>query len=197
MDAPLGTSIGNALEVVEAIEVLKGRGPGDTRELSVLLAARMLVAAGVSPDEASAAACVNGAIASGAGLEAFRSIIENQGGDPKVLDDYARLPRASREHRVVAARGGFVTFRAEPIGRAAVALGAGRLALDEVVNPAVGIELLVPHGAAVNVGDPVLRVRYDDEAKLAMAIALLDGAVGMSDEAPPVRPLVVERIVNG
>jgi pyrimidine-nucleoside phosphorylase len=171
MDAPLGTSIGNAVEVVEAVEVLKGRGPDDTRELSVLLAARMLVAAGVSPDEASAVAGVNGAIASGTGLEAFRRIIENQGGDPKVLDDYARLPRASREHRVVARRSGFVTFRAAPIGHAAVALGAGRLQLDDLVNPGVGIELLVPHGAAVTTGDPVLRVRYDEEAKLTQAIA--------------------------
>src|SRR5687768_7167628 len=130
MEAPLGTMVGNAMEVVEAIEVLKGHGPDDTRELSVFLAARMLVAAGLHSDEATAMQCVREAIRSGAGIEAFRRIIENQGGDPHVIDDYQRLPQASREHTVVAQRSGFVGFRAEPIGHAAVALGAGRTKLD-------------------------------------------------------------------
>jgi pyrimidine-nucleoside phosphorylase len=197
MDAPLGVTVGNAVEVVESIEVLKGRGPQDTRELSLLLAARMLVAAGVQTDEAAAMQCVREAIGSGAGVEAFRRIVEHQGGDPRVIDDYRLLPSASREHRVVARRSGFVSFRAEPVGRAAVALGAGRTKLDDIVNPAVGIELLVPHGSAVKEGEPLLVVRHEGDPALANALRLLVEAIVISEAAPVVRPLVLERIVNG
>ena len=197
MEAPLGTMVGNAMEVVESIEVLKGRGPDDTRELSVFLAARMLVAAGLHSDEATAIQCVREAIRSGAGVEAFRRIIENQGGDPHVIDDYQRLPQASREHSIVAPRSGFVGFRAEPIGHAAVALGAGRTKLDDVVNPAVGIELLVAHATEVRQGEPLLLVRHDSDTQLATALQILGRAIVFSETPPAVRPLVLERIVNG
>ncbi|MGH9310451.1 MAG: thymidine phosphorylase, partial [Vicinamibacterales bacterium] len=121
MEAPLGRAVGNANEVVESIETLKGRGPADLEELSVILAARMLVLARVAPDRPEAEARVRKALASGAGLEAFRRIVEHQGGDPRVIDDYARLPSAPDEHRVVASRAGIVTgIHAEHVGRAAV-----------------------------------------------------------------------------
>jgi pyrimidine-nucleoside phosphorylase len=197
MDAPLGSMVGNAMEVIESIEVLKGRGPDDTRELSVLLAARMLVAAGLYGDEPAAMQSVRDAIRSGAGVEALRRIIENQGGDPRVIDDYQRLPRTSREHLVVAPRAGFVGFRAEPVGHAAVALGAGRTKLDDVVNPAVGIELLAGHAAEVARGQPVLLVRHDSDTKLANALQILERAIVFSEGPPAVRPLVLERIGNG
>jgi pyrimidine-nucleoside phosphorylase len=196
MDAPLGTRVGNAVEVVEAIEVLKGAGPQDTRDLSVLLAARMLVAAGVHDDEATAIRCARTAIDSGAAVETFRRIVENQGGDPKVIDDYRRLPSASREHIMAAPRRGFVSFRAAGVGHAAVALGAGRRRLDDVVDPGVGIELLVPHASEVGEGAPVLRVLFADEAKLADALRALEEAAVISETPPSVRPLVLERIVN-
>jgi thymidine phosphorylase len=92
MDVPLGTAVGNALEVVESIEVLKGAGPEDTRELSVLLAARMLVVSKVASDEEQALVQVRRALSSGAALDVFRRIVEHQGGDPRVVDDYRRLP---------------------------------------------------------------------------------------------------------
>src|SRR5687768_4179939 len=88
MDAPLGIHVGNASEVIECLEILKGRGPEDTRELSVLLAVRMLIVAGVEQDAAHAEERVRAALTSGAGLETFRRIVENQGGDPRALDDY-------------------------------------------------------------------------------------------------------------
>ncbi len=100
MDAPLGREVGNANEVVESLETLKGNGPPDLEELSVLLAARMLVLARVAPDQDAADRAVRKALASGAGLEAFRRIIERQGGDPAVVDDYSRLPSAPDQHRV-------------------------------------------------------------------------------------------------
>ena len=197
MDAPLGTHIGNAAEVIECLEVLKGRGPDDTRELSVLLAARMLVVAGVEQDEARADAQVRAALASGAGLEVFRAIVQNQGGDPRALDDYALLPLAADEARVVAPADGYVALEAEGIGRAAVALGAGRAALDDTVDAGVGIEILARAGSPVRAGDVVLLVRHRGGRGLAHARQLLDRAVSIRDAAPPERPLVVERITHG
>src|SRR5690349_3553974 len=91
MDAPLGRMVGNSMEVIASLEVLKGQGPADLEELSVLLAARMLVLAGIEREEPAAIRRVRGAIASGAGVEAFRKIIEHQGGDARVVDDYSRL----------------------------------------------------------------------------------------------------------
>ena len=92
MDAPLGRYIGNSLEVIESIEVLKGRGPKDVADLSVLLAARMVKLAGLAANNAEAQQKVRSAIASGAGVEVFRRCIEHQGGDSRVIDDYTRLP---------------------------------------------------------------------------------------------------------
>jgi pyrimidine-nucleoside phosphorylase len=197
MDVPLGTAIGNALEVIESIEVLKGRGPEDTRELSVLLAARLLVVAAVESSEASAVARVRAALASGAALEVLRRIIEHQGGDPRVIDDYRRLPSTSLEHRVTAAEDGFVALEAEGIGRAAVLLGAGRARMDDRVDPSVGIQIVAPHGTAVRAGETLVIVRHDGSARLAAAIRLLDLGVRSVPTPPPVRPLVLERIVNG
>ena len=135
MDAPLGTMVGNAMEVLESIHVLKGEGPEDTRELSVALAARMLVAAGIKATADEAEQSVRQALRSGAGLEVFRRVIENQGGDPRVVDDDKALPIAAGEHRVRAPRDGYVDLLAAPIGDAAVSLGAGRARLDDVIDP--------------------------------------------------------------
>src|SRR6184192_340882 len=109
MDQPLGRAVDNALEVVECLEVLKGRGPRDLADVSIDLTARMLVVGGVAADRASGERRVRDAIASGAGLERFRRIIEHQGGDARVVDDYARLPAAPARHVITAARGGYLT----------------------------------------------------------------------------------------
>ena len=196
MDAPLGTHVGNASEVIECLDVLKGGGPEDTRELSVALAARMLVVSAVEPDPAAAERRIRSALRSGAGLDVFRRIIENQGGDPRVVDDYGRLPRAPGEHRVPAPSGGFVGLDAEAVGRAAVALGAGRGTLDDVVDPGVGIEILAGPGAAVRAGDPVLLLRHRDGRGLDIATALLGAGITISETPPPARPLILETITH-
>ena len=198
MDSPLGTMVGNATEVVESIEVLKGRGPADTRELSVLLAARMLVRGGVEREEAQAVARVEEAIASGAGLDVFRRVIENQGGDPRVLDDYGLLPSAPDESTVAAPRGGFVAgLEAESIGRAAVALGAGRARLEDVVDHGVGIRVVAPLGTEVREGDAVLVVNHRGGRGLDEARRLLEQSLLIADGAPSPRPLILERITHG
>ena len=195
MDAPLGRAVGNANEVVESIETLKGRGPRDLEELSVLLASRMLVVAGVAANEGEASARVREAIASGAGVTKLAEIIENQGGDPRVVEDYSRLPSAPDRVTVAASADGYVAaLDAEPIGRAAVALGAGRNRLDEDVDHGVGIMVLVPPGTAVHAGEAVLEVSHRGGRGLEAALALLGPAVRIADHAPAIAPLVRDRI---
>ena len=196
MDAPLGTHVGNASEVIECLEVLKGRGPTDTRDLSVVLAARMLVVADVERDASVAERRVRAALASGAGLEVFRRIVQNQGGDPRSLDDYSLLRLAPDEDRVLAPADGYVSLEAEGIGRAAVALGAGRATIDDGVDAGVSIEILVRAGAPVRAGEPVLLVRHRARRGLAHARPLLEHAVRITDAPIAARPLVLERITN-
>jgi len=194
MDAPLGRMVGNSLEVIESIETLKGNGPADLESLSVLLAARMLIAARIESDERRAEQRIRAAIASGAGLEKLRAIVEHQGGDPRALDDYGRLPAAHGRLDVGAAGTGHVSaLHAELVGRAAVALGAGRATLDDKIDAGVGIEIVAPVGTTVRSGEPVLRVHHRDGRGLEDAVALLRQAIAIND-APEPRPLVIERI---
>jgi pyrimidine-nucleoside phosphorylase len=195
MDMPLGRAVGNANEVVESIETLKGRGPRDVTELSVRLAARMLVLSGRAPDDADADAQVRRALASGAALEKLRDIIAAQGGDSKVVDDYARLPAAAHREEWRAPRAGIVSrLDAERIGRAAVALGAGRDRAEAGVDPAAGIDIAAPPGSRVRAGEPVLVLACSEAARARAARALLDEAVEIGDEAPVDRPLVIDTI---
>ena len=195
MDAPLGRAVGNANEVVESIETLKGRGPRDLEALSIALAARMLVLAEVVRDAADAETRVRDALRTGAGVEAFRRIIQHQGGDPAVLDDYGRLPAAPDEYRVVASRTGIVTgLHAERIGRAAVALGAGRATLEDRIDHGVGITVVAEPGAPVRQGEAVLLVRHRGGRGLDEALPLLDSAITLGDAPPAPQPLIVETI---
>jgi pyrimidine-nucleoside phosphorylase len=195
MDAPLGRMVGNSLEVIESIETLKGNGPQDLERLSVVLAARMLIAAGLEQDDARAEARVLDALTSGAGVEKLRAIIEFQGGNPAVVDDYGRLPAAPDRHDVTAARSGYVSaLQAELIGRAAVALGAGRARLDDVIDPGVGIEVMARVGAPVRGGETVLSVHHRAGRGLSDAAPMLAEAVQIDDAPPLMRPLVVDRV---
>ena len=195
MDAPLGRAVGNAVEVVECLEVLKGRGPADLIDVSVELTARMLVLGRVASDRTDAARRVRAAIDSGAGLERFRGIIEQQGGDPRVVDDYKRLPFAPSRHLVKAPRGGFLTMLdAELVGRASVALGAGRNRVDDPIDPAVGIMVLAKPGDEVAVGASVLELHYRDPVRLEQAVKLADQAVEIGDVPPTTGSLMVDEV---
>ena len=195
MEAPLGREVGNANEVVESLETLKGNGPADLEELSVLLAARMLVLARVQPDRDAADRAVRQALASGAGLESFRRIIERQGGDPRVVDDYSRLPTAPDQHRVVASDSGTICeMHAELVGRAAVALGAGRATLEDNVDHGVGVTVLVPRGALVARDEAIFLVRHRGGRGLEDAVALLDEAVTIGSGPCGEEPLVLDEV---
>jgi pyrimidine-nucleoside phosphorylase len=195
MDGPLGRAVGNALEIVESIETLKGRGPGALESLSVELAARMVVLSGIDTDVPRATERVRRAMSSGAGVEKFREIIQNQGGDPAVIDDYSKLPTAPDRDTLTASRDGVVVaMRAEAVGRAAVGLGAGRDRMDAVIDPAVGFMVLAPVGTRVKKGDPVIEIHHRNGKGLADARRLLEPAIEIADAPAADRPLVLERI---
>jgi pyrimidine-nucleoside phosphorylase len=195
MDAPLGNAVGNAIEVIECLEVLKGRGPGDLIEVSTALAARMLVLGGVARDDAEGARQVRTALDSGTALDRFRRIIEVQGGDPGVADDYSRLPAVPGRCVVSADRSGYVTaIDAELVGRASVVLGAGRDKVDDDVDPAVGILVKTPVGEPVRAGDPILELHYRTIARRDAARPLAAGAIVIDDSPPARRPHLIAHI---
>ncbi|ODS56239.1 MAG: thymidine phosphorylase [Acidobacteria bacterium SCN 69-37] len=193
MDRPLGRAVGNAVEVIEAIETLKGRGPADTEQVCVHLTARMLVLGGVGGDHADAERRVRAAIASGEGLDRLRRIIEAQGGDAAVVDDYTRLPTPTYRVTVSAPSSGvFAPMDAGAVGRASVILGAGRDRVDADVDPSAGIELLLPPGADVTAGEAVLAVGGRDRARVDAARDQLVHAVRIVSGTPVLTPLVRE-----
>ena len=195
MDAPLGRAVGNALEVVECVETLKGRGPGDLADLSIRLAARMVRLAGVAVSDEEAASMVRRALDSGAGLEKWRQIVAHQGGDPRTVDDYALLPSAPDRHLLRAPRSGYLaSLDAERVGRASVALGAGRGRVEDAVDPGVGIVVHARPGDRLGEGEPVLEIHYRSSATLDAAIEQLRGAIEIGDSEPPPSPLVIEEI---
>jgi pyrimidine-nucleoside phosphorylase len=193
MDVPLGRAVGNANEVIESIETLKGRGPADVEALTIAEATRMVVLGGAASDADDAERRVREALANGAALETFRAVIEAQGGDPRVIDDYSLLPSGGVQETWNAPRSGYVAdMHAELIGRAAVVLGAGRDRVDAGIDPAAGIEILARPGEPVDAGDPVLMLTAGRADRIASARALLDQAVTIGDAPPPVRPLVLD-----
>jgi pyrimidine-nucleoside phosphorylase len=195
MDMPLGVAVGNALEVIECLDILKGQGSPDLVECSIELTARMLVLGKVAADRADADRQVRRAIASGAALDRFRRIIEGQGGDPRVVDDYGRLPAAPSRFVVKAERAGYLTrLDAELVGRASVVLGAGRDRVEDTVDPAVGILLKAKPGALLAAGDPIFEVHFREPAKLDAALVLATRAITIGDEPPVLRAIIVGEV---
>ena len=195
MDAPLGREVGNANEIIECVETLKGHGPEDVESLSVELAARMLVVSGLEREADAATARVRRALTSGAGLEKLKEIIANQGGDPRAVDDTSRMPSAPDRDVVRAPRSGVIAaLRAEAIGRAAVLLGAGRDRLDATVDPGVGLSVAAPVGTDVAAGDDVIVVHHRGGRGLDDARRLIESAIVIADQRASRRPLILERI---
>ncbi len=195
MDMPLGVAVGNALEVIECLDILKGHGASDLVDCSIELTLRMLVLGKVATDRADAETQVRRAIASGEALDRFRRIIEGQGGNPRVVDDYSLLPAAPSRHRVNADRAGYVArLDAELIGRASVMLGAGRDRVEDAVDPAVGIIITAKPGSQVSAGDGILELHYREQAKLDAALTLISRAVTIGDEPPTLRAIIVGEV---
>jgi pyrimidine-nucleoside phosphorylase len=191
MDQPLGDAVGNALDVAEAVEVLRGTHRGDLRDLSVWFAARALEAK-VEESFEAASARAGRALDDGSALERFGRMIEAQGGDPRVVEDpSAVLPRAPVVRPVVVPRGGTVTaIDAEDIGLAAGALGAGRIRKADPIDPAVGIVIRPKIGDQVETGDEIgeVHARTEDAAEGAIRRTLAALSLG---EGPTPRPELV------
>jgi pyrimidine-nucleoside phosphorylase len=195
MDSPLGFAVGNAVEVAEAIEVLRGHGPADVRELTLQLGVEMLLLGEAAPDRAVARERLERALADGSALRKFAQIIEAQGGDPAVIDDPPRLPAPAQVREVRATRAGIVaSIDAEQVGLAAVELGAGRARKEDRVDPAAGLVLRKRVGDEVGAGELIAELHASTEARVSAGEARLRGALVVEDEAPPAQPLVLERL---
>ncbi len=191
MEQPLGRTVGNALEIVESIETLQGKGPADLETLSVELAAWMLSLAGAAPTLDAARAHVRSALSSGAGLKKFQEVIALQGGDPGVCDDLSRLPRAAETVELRAESAGRVTgIACRAVGTAAMLLGAGRETVDSRIDPGVGFFLRKKVGDPVAAGESLATVHVNDRRRLDEALAMLRRAIRVGPEAPAPRPLV-------
>ena len=191
MDAPLGHAVGNAVEIIECAETLKGDGPSDITALVVELAIRLLVVSG-QYSEKDAGKAVRDAISSGRALEKMRAMIAGQGGDPRVLDDYTRLPAARGRRAIKAPHDGYVkSMKAELIGRACKALGAGRQRMDDRIDYGAGVLAVKKPGEKVAAGDIVLELLYNEERGVDEAVSLAQSAVSVSDTRPASRPLIL------
>lgn len=198
MDQPLGLTIGNALETIEAIDVLRGGGPADLVDVTLELGARMLVLGGAAHELGAARAALEERIRSGAALDTFRAMVAAQGGDPRVADDPAAFPRARVLRPVPAPASGFVRgIDAEALGLAGMRLGAGRARAEDRVDPAVGLVLRRKVGDRVEAGEELALLHAATEDAAASIVESVVGAYEIGASAPdPVR-LVLDEIRPG
>lgn len=195
MEQPLGRNVGNALEVIESIECLKGRGPADTMEVTYALGEQMLLLTKMAATKAEARAKLEQSITSGAALNKFRELIAAQGGDARVVDEVALLPQARLQVPLAAWRAGYVTdIDAMAVALAALRLGAGRAKAEDKVDHAVGFSALVKVGERVEAGAPLALIHANDERALADAKAMLGKAIVIGDTPGVTVPLIDELI---
>lgn len=195
MDQPLGFTVGNALEIMEASQTLQGEGPSDLTGLGVEAAARMIFMGNPSISIESARDQANAAIADRSALAVLRNVITAQGGNADVLQQFDLLPNASGEQVISSPRDGYISrINADDIGRAAVLLGAGRVEAEDEIDPAVGIVLQAKVGDKVVAGSGLCALYYTEETNLAEAVQLVEDAFRLSANAPEPRNLVIDLI---
>ncbi len=197
MDQPLGCMIGNALEVVEVIEVLRGKGPEDLRELCLELAGWMLHLGGASGTVEEGKKQSEKLIVSGRALDKFRQMVELQGGDPRAIDDPKKLPQAEHTMTLSSSKGGsLASLQCEQIGTACVILGGGRERKEDAVDPAVGIVLHKKVGDAVSTGDPLVTIYYNSETRVAGARRLLEESYQITDSPLREKRPLIRRVIG-
>lgn len=196
MDRPLGRAIGNHVEVLEAVQVLKGQGPEDLRDLTLALGVEMLLLAG-ERDAAAVHARLLRAIDDGSAMTALRHNVERQGGDPRFVDDPKALGRAPVHLGVASPRDGFLAdLDPLALGLCTMDLGAGRRQPQDRIDPHVGILLLAQRGERVTRGQPLAMVMARTGSAAEAVLPRVLAAIRIGDEAPPPRPLVIERIAT-
>jgi pyrimidine-nucleoside phosphorylase len=197
MDQPLGNMIGNALEVVEVVEVLRGAGPDDLRELCLELAAWMLHLGGAARTISEGRQQSVKLISSGKALEKFRQMVELQGGDVRVIDDPGKFLKARSTTQVMSGRNGFVaSMQCEQIGTACVILGGGRERKEDSVDPAVGIILHKKVGDRVDVGESLATIHYNSETRGERARQMISESIELAEAPPQAKRPLVHRVIG-
>jgi len=195
MDAPLGRTIGNALETREAIDMLFGRAPDDYTQCTKALAVEMLKLGGRATTDAHAMTLIDEALRSGKAVEVMERMVEAQGGDPKVVKDTSRLPMAPAIVTLHAPIAGWIEgIHAFEMGICAGLLGAGRTRADQAVDPAVGIVLEAHVGDRVEAGAPIAQVHARAASDVEPLRERMLAAFRMGERKPELAPLVIDRI---
>ncbi len=198
MNQPLGRNVGNALEVAECIEILRGTGPEDLRALSIELSGWMFFLGQRTATVIEGKCLAEELMANGRGLEKLREIIRLQGGDPGVIDDLNRLPQSRHKKELVSPCAGYVAeIACEQVGVAGILLGGGREQKEDAVDPAVGSVLHKKIGDAVAAGEPLLTVHYNSDARLPEACALLEKAYRLTKEISRAPAPLIRRVIEG
>jgi len=196
MSQPLGQAVGNALEVDEAVQILKGSGPRDLAILCEKLGSRMLSLTDNPAEIGQARTRVADALSSGRALEKFARMIEAQGGNPRVVDNPALLPQAVSQKVIESRSDGFVTsVNARTVGWASMALGAGRETVNSSIDPSVGIRLNKKMGDSIERGEPLCTVFCNQSSRFeSVQQTLLEAFVIQSDRVEP--PPLIKRVVE-
>ena len=197
MDRPLGCACGNALEVSESIDILKGAGPTDLAEVTLALGSEMLILAGIAKSAQDACAMMIDAMTSGRALHKFKEIVRAQGGDDSVIDKPSRLPTAPHKAYYVAATSGVIQ-RVEPreIGHGVITLGGGRRNMEDTIDPSVGFVITAKPGVRVTKGDALATIHARTEADLKLGESVLHKAIVIGEGIPHPLPLVSHRVTE-
>jgi len=201
MEAPIGRTIGNALEIRESIEVLRGGGPADTRELTHVLGAEMLVLGGVAKNQAEGRARIEKVLGDGSALEVFRKVVEAQGGDPRVCDSPGSvLPKAAHRTELQLPPGRVVAIDSEALGIAALVLGAGRRTMEDSIDPAAGLVIDAYLGEVIEPGAaPQVTLHHSmapEDGRVAEARAMIRSAFVIEPADRPAPPVRASRILE-
>src|ERR1700720_968138 len=197
MDQPLGRMAGHSNEVIESVEVLRGRGPADLRELSIELSAWMFYLGERTESVEEGQKLAESMIASGKAREKFTQGIRLQGGDERVIDEPERLPTARLHYQVASSASGFVTgTNCEQFGIALAMLGGGREKKEDKIDHAVGLEFLKRIGDRVEKGETLVTIHYNSDAKLAEAKSRIADSYHIGEEAPREKRPLVRRVIG-
>jgi pyrimidine-nucleoside phosphorylase len=197
MDQPLGRMAGHSNEVIESIDVLKGGGPADLRDLSIELSAWMFFLGERTKSVEEGRSLANEMIASGKALERFRHCVRLQGGDARIIDDPSLLPASKFQSQITSPKSGYITaMHSRDFGIALALLGGGRARKEDRIDPGVGLEFHRRIADRVTAGEKLVTIHYNSEARLPEARNLLEKGFEIADKQPPVPPLI-RKIIGG
>ncbi len=193
MNQPLGQAIGNAIEVKESIDTLRGEGPKDVEDISVALVHEMLDLTGLADENTDA--MLRAKLRDGSALKIFRDIVEAQGGDVATIDDPSLLPQPQHRTFYKAQSDGFIRFpNVANLGFAALELGAGRRTKEDEIDPAVGLYCFVEHGQKVKKGDTLFEILYNDVATLTPCQERIAASIHIQQSAPETLQLIYKKL---